>query len=96
MKAPNLAILIGKKPSNSGSSPSASQHADDLGSDKETQEDSAVSDMLDAAKSNDVSSFKSALKDFLEICYPSLSDDDEDDDKDEEEPKEESEEPEDY
>ena len=90
MKAPNLAILIGKKPSDSGSSPSASQHADDLGSDKETQEDSAVSDMLDAAKSNDVSSFKSALKDFLEICYPSLSDDDE------EEPKEESEEPEDY
>lgn len=71
--APNFAMLIGKP---SGDSP---DHAKDLGlkddgMDQSGAEDSAAKDLIAAVKSGDVGSFKSALKDFLEICYPSLSD----------------------
>lgn len=91
MDKPNFALLIGKK-----SSPSKDDHAADLGMDDEKDEgmdqdgaeDSAVKDLMMSVASKDVQGFKSALKDFLEICYPSLSSGDEkessDSDSDEE------------
>lgn len=77
---PNFALLIGKKKDKAtpaSDNLSAQDHENDLSgdSDKEQAENSAVDDMLSAAKSNDSETFKAALKDFLSICYPQLEDD---------------------
>lgn len=89
-EVPSLALLLAKKPPTQLLS--KEDHSKDLSTssnDKEQAEDSAVSDILDACKSNDVQSFKHALKDFLEINYPSLQ---EDSSEEETEPEEEPEE----
>lgn len=72
MDKPNFALLLakGKKPDDSV----PTDHAGDLGMGKDVAEESAVKDLLAAVKSGDAQSFGSALKDFLEICYPQLAD----------------------
>ena len=85
---PNFALLIGKpKPGSDSKGPSADQHAKDLGVDDTDHEDSAVKDLMSALKSNDVEMFKSALGDYLELCYPQLADSGADEEsEDQEEP----------
>jgi hypothetical protein len=82
-----FALLIGKAKKDKPSTPEES-HAEDLGMsegddessddmDSEGAEDSAAKDMMTAIHSQDVEGFKSALHDFLQICYPLLSKDEE-------------------
>lgn len=87
---PNLALLLMKSKDKSGESPPKddTDHEGDLGDgvSSDVAEQSAVKDMMSAIKMNDTASFSSALKDWLEICYPSLADGK--DDMDESEPDE--------
>jgi hypothetical protein len=73
---PNFALLIGKK-----GPPSDADHEKDLGltgdMTKERAESSALQDVITAVKVGDVNTLKTALKDFLASCYPSLAGDDE-------------------
>ena len=79
---PNFALLIGKPKGAEADKPTApgtDETATDLGvkddgMDQGGAEDSAVKDLMTALSSKDVASAKQALQDFLEICYPQLTD----------------------
>lgn len=75
---PGLALLIGRRlnsklPSSDGDSkPDLDDGGGGDDSSKEDVEDSAIADMMSAAKTGDAQTFKQGLKDFLEACYPEL------------------------
>lgn len=70
-KVPDFALLIGK-PKGKMDDEEPGEEGKEM--DSGEGEDSAVRDFISAVSARDVKSAKSALKDFLEICYPVLSD----------------------
>ena len=74
---PNLGMLLlkAKKPDEGGLA--KDEHSADLGMDSmdgKGAEMSAAKDAMNAVKTGDAAMFSAALKDLMEICYPSLTD----------------------
>ena len=84
-----FALLLGAP---KGSDGPEVDHKSDLGLDGKGAEDSAIKDFIGAVKAGDSQGASNALKDFLEICYPKLSDDEPNEGSTEEEASDQTEE----
>ena len=72
---PGLAILLAKHASRKPGEEEEDDHSGEEDADEDNgNEDAAIDAMMEALKDSDADKFKTALKSFLELCYPMLED----------------------